>query len=87
MAKGDWWFKFEIPAWRNSPELRKCSLEARGFWIECIAIMRDAGDHFITGTATDFARMVGCFPDEAARCIDELSKTKTADVKSTVTQM
>lgn len=80
MAKGDWWFKFEIPAWRNSPELRQCSLATRGFWIDCIAIMRDSGKATIKGTATDFARMVGCFPKEAAKCIDELRRTKTADV-------
>ncbi len=76
----DWWFKFEIPAWRNSPELRRCSLETRGFWIDCIAIMRDSGSAIIKGTVEDIARSVGCFPQEAARCIDELKRHKTADV-------
>lgn len=76
----DWWFKFEIPAWRNSPELRRCSLETRGFWIDCIAIMRDSGSAIIKGTVEDIARSVGCFPQEATRCIDELKRHKTADV-------
>ncbi|MFN6965150.1 MAG: hypothetical protein ACK4S4_15500, partial [Pyrinomonadaceae bacterium] len=79
MAK-DWWFKFEIPAWRNSPELRRCSLETKGFWIECIAIMRDLGVPQIKGSVEEIARSVGCFPDEAARCIEELKRTATADV-------
>ena len=79
-TKSDWWFKFEIPAWRNSPELRVCSLEARGFWIDCIAIMRDTGQPTISGTYRDFARAVGCFPDEAKRCIAELKRNNTADV-------
>lgn len=79
-TKSDWWFKFEIPAWRNSPELRVCSLEARGFWIDCIAIMRDTGQATISGTYRDFARTVGCFPEEAKRCIAELKRNNTADV-------
>lgn len=80
MAKGDWWFRFEIAAWRNSPELRRCSLETRGFWIDCIAIMRDTETAMISGTFEDFARIVGCFPNEAERCINELKRNKTADV-------
>jgi hypothetical protein len=80
MAKGDWWFKFEIPVWRNSPELRKCSLATRGFWIDCLAIMRDQGKAVIKGTYDEIARSVGCFPLEAEASINELKHTKTADV-------
>jgi hypothetical protein len=80
MAKGDWWFKFEIPAWRNSPELRRCSLETKGFWIECVAIMRDLGVPHIKGSCEEIARSVGCFPEEAQRCVEELKRTNTADV-------
>lgn len=80
MAKNDWWFKFEIPAWRNSPELRKCSLETRGFWIDCIAIMRDVHNPTMEGTVQDIARMIGCFPDEVSRCVNELRRNNVADV-------
>lgn len=80
MATGDWWFKFNIPVWRSSPELRKCSLETRGFWIDCIAIMRDTGTAVMKGTYEDFARAIGCLPAEAERCINELKRHKTASV-------
>ena len=80
MAKNDWWFKFDIRAWRNSPELRKCSLPTRGFWIDCIAIMRDTERATISGTVEDIARAVGCFPDEARAAIEELKRHDTATV-------
>lgn len=80
MAKGDWWFKFEIPAWRNAPELRQCSLHTRGFWIECIAVMRETGIAKLSGSIEDFARMAACFPADVEKAIAELRRTKTADV-------
>lgn len=57
-----------------------CSLATRGFWLECIAIMREAGNPEMKGTYEDFAKATGCFPDEAKRCIAELKRYNTADV-------
>jgi hypothetical protein len=80
MAKGDWWFKFEFGKWRGDSALRRCSLETKGFWIECIAAMREAGTAHFTGTYDEIARLIGCFPEEAGRCLVELKRTGTADV-------
>lgn len=80
MAKGDWWFKFDILRWRNAPELRKCSLSTRGFWLECIAIMHHSGTANLTESIEDLALLVGCSEAEAEKCIEELKRTKTADV-------
>jgi hypothetical protein len=75
-----WWFKFETGKWRNDSALRRCSLETKGFWIECIAAMREAEVFELSGTIEEVARLVGCFPEEAMRCLLELQRTKTADV-------
>jgi hypothetical protein len=80
MAKGDWWFKFEYNKWRNSSELRRCSLETKGFWIELICVMRESDADSVTGTCREIARLVGCFPDEVERCLEELRATETADI-------
>jgi hypothetical protein len=80
MSKGDWWFKFEFGKWRNDSSLRRCSLETKGFWIECLCAMREAGTSQLTGTYNEIARLVGCFPEEAARCVIELKRTETATV-------
>ena len=78
MAK-NWWFKFEFNKWRTDSMLRRCSLETRGFWLECICVMREMGTDRLSGRLEDIARMVGCFPAEAERCIAELHRTGTAD--------
>lgn len=78
--KRDWWFKFEFNRWRNHTELRRCSLETKGFWIECICVMREIGSDRVTGSYAEIARIIGCFPEEAERCIAELQRTETARV-------
>lgn len=35
------WFKFYTADWRGDPKLRKCSLAARGLWIELCAVMHE----------------------------------------------
>lgn len=42
--------------------------------------MREMGTDRLRGSYADIARMVGCFPDEAERCIAELKRTGTASV-------
>jgi hypothetical protein len=78
----NWWFKFEFNRWRNDSSLRKCSLETKGFWIECICAMREADTDRITGTVDQIARLIGCFPDETRRCLAELESTGTADLET-----
>lgn len=42
--------------------------------------MREIGSDRLKGSFAEIARMVGCFPEEAARCIVELQRTETARV-------
>lgn len=42
--------------------------------------MRESGKAVMSGTYEEFAKVTGCFPDEAKSCIDELKRYKTADV-------
>jgi hypothetical protein len=42
MTKVGPWFKFYASAWQGDIALKKCSLAARGLWIEMICVMSDA---------------------------------------------
>ena len=79
MAK-NWWFKFDFKVWRTDSDLRRCSLETRGFWLEILCIMHETGEYILTGSFAELARMVGCESAEAARCVTELKRTNTANV-------
>lgn len=79
-SRGEWWFKFEFGKWRNDTALRRCSLTTRGFWIDCICAMREAGVSELSGSPEEIARLLGCFPEEVTRCAEELKRTNTADV-------
>lgn len=79
MAK-NWWFKFDFRLWRTDSDLRRCSLETKGFWLEVLCIMHETGDYKVEGTLEDLARLVGCHTSDITRCAIELQRTKTADV-------
>lgn len=79
MAK-NWWFKFDFKVWRNDSELRECSLEAKGFWIECLCVMYEKGVYEISGSPEKLARLLGCLPEEVSRCAMELKHSHAADV-------
>lgn len=74
------WFKFEWAAWLNDRELHRCSLETRGFWIECIALMEESESWFVEGTMQQIANLIGCTPAVAKRCIDDLVFNKAAEI-------
>lgn len=79
MAK-NWWFKLDFKVWRTDSCLRRCSLETRGFWLECLCVMNETDTYEITGTLSELARLLGCESSEVMRCATELKQTKTADV-------
>ena len=80
-------FQFYPSDWRKDLALRKCSLAARGMWIEltCIAhecepygTLRHNGEAL---QADDIAGLVGmCSPREAKKLIDELIRKGVAKV-------
>lgn len=90
----DPWFKFFPTDWRQDPKLRICGLEARGLWIEMIALMHQAtpyGHLLVSGqppTDTQLAMLVGCTPDQITRLVGELetagvfSRTRTGVIYS-----
>lgn len=79
MAK-KWWFPFDFRVWRTDSRLRRCSLETRGFWLECLCAMHEEGAFEITGTLEEVGWLIGCAPEVVARCAAELQRTKAADV-------
>lgn len=79
MAK-NWWFKFDFKVWRNDSELRECSLETKGFWIECLCVMYEKGVYEISGSPEKLARLLSCLPEEVSRCAMELKHSHAADV-------
>lgn len=74
------WFKFFPTDWRADPQLRMCSLAARGLWIELLGIMHEADERgFLTvnGLAISpkqVAVLVGCSEPEANHHMLELEQ-------------
>lgn len=79
MAK-NWWFKLDFKVWRTDSNLRRCSLETRGFWLECLCAMQEMDAFLVEGTYEELGWLIGCSPEVVARCVVELQRTKTADV-------
>jgi hypothetical protein len=80
MSSGLPWFKFYPVDWRAEPSLRMVSLEARGFWIECLCIMHEAdpyGHLLVRGVPVEtpqLAAIVGA-PEQVVRsCLHELEE-------------
>lgn len=78
---GNFWFKFEWELWRNDKQLRRCSKETRGFWIDCIAVMEEQQTFFIEGTPDEICREVVADRGEFDRAIAELSRTGAATIE------
>lgn len=75
------WFKFYPADWRAEPSLRMVSLEARGFWIECLCIMHEAepyGHLLVRGVPLEvpaLAAIVGASEQVVRSCLHELEMT------------
>jgi hypothetical protein len=74
------WSKFEFRQWRDDKDLKRCSKETRGFWIDCIAEMEDSETYFVEGTQAELMRMLSCTADEFERSVEELERTNAASV-------
>ena len=73
--------KFFVRDWQADPELRMCSLEARGFWFECLCLMHNAArkgfleaPNGIKYEDDDIAKIIGTFKGDVYRCKQELLK-------------
>lgn len=76
----NWWFKFDFKVWRTDSDLRRCSFETRGFWLECLCVMHESDAFKLSGSYEELGWLIGCSPDVVARCCVELKRTNTADV-------
>jgi hypothetical protein len=74
--KSDPWLKFYPSDWRADPNLRMCSLEARGLWMEMLCLMHEAdGFLCVNGTALaplDLAKLAGISKRTCQRLLNEL---------------
>lgn len=73
--------KFYPRDWQADPELRMCSLEARGLWFEMLCIMHSAKRRGYLETpqgsplnVDDVCRLIGTFKGDVYRCMEELLK-------------
>lgn len=82
-----YWFKFEWAKWRNDPQLRLCSKETRGFWIDAIAAMEEQDTYFLEGTVEELCRVIICTRDEFERSVKELSRTGAATIEKVRTRV
>jgi hypothetical protein len=80
MAKGDWWFKFEIHGWLNDPKLRRLKRENRDSWLTACCMMQLEGSAELTGTHEELANLLGLTFTEFADFLNDLVRTNVADV-------
>jgi hypothetical protein len=72
------WIKFYVNDWLSDEAVRACSLEARGLWIDMLALMSKSEDHghlLIGGrpaSADQIARIVGISSQKTTELMDEL---------------
>lgn len=80
------WMKFYVSDWRADPELRSCSLSARGLWLELIAIMHNAEPygHLIIGgqkpSTSTIASLAGATSQAVVAALAELRKNGVSSV-------
>ena len=72
------WIKFYASDWLSDEAVRSCSIEARGLWIDMLALMAksETHGHLLIGgrpaTSEQIARIVGLTPQKTTELMDEL---------------
>ena len=72
------WIKFYASDWLSDEAVRSCSIEARGLWIDMLALMAksETHGHLLIGgrpaTSEQLARIVGLTPQKTTELMDEL---------------
>ncbi len=80
MARREDLFRFDANGWGCDAGLRMCSLEARGFWLECQLLMAkaDPPGHLLLGwrapTDKELGRITGTTARRATRLLAELER-------------
>jgi hypothetical protein len=76
------WFKFYPSDWRGDPLLHRCSLPARGLWIELIGLMHGSAEYGHLDpslTEQDIAQIVGSPLKNVRRALAELERNRVFD--------
>jgi hypothetical protein len=76
------WLKFYPTDWRGDPLLRRCSLPARGLWIELIGLMHGSAEYGHLDpslTEQDIAQIVGAPLKNVRRALAELERNRVFD--------
>jgi hypothetical protein len=73
-------FMFYNGDWKKDPNLARCSLATRGFWLEILIDMKELKSSKITARIEEFARIARTDRVNARAAIEELQRTKTANV-------
>jgi hypothetical protein len=76
------WLKFYPSDWRGDPLLRRCSLSARGLWIELIAVMHEGAEYGHLDpllSDQDIARIVGSSLKNVRSALAELERSRVFD--------
>ena len=67
--------------WLKDPCLGQCSPATRGIWIDLLALMHENSESGeLTGTPASLAQIARCTERQMKSAIEELERTKTADV-------
>ena len=82
------YIRFYVRDWQSDSELRMCSLEARGFWFECLCLMHNAARRGFLESPNgqkysddDLARLMATFKGDVYRCKQELLKHSVPSVE------
>jgi hypothetical protein len=62
--------------WLKDPAVRRCSLAARGAVFDLVCLMHAGGTYEITATPDEFARMIGCSPEQWTAVLGEIDRTQ-----------
>ena len=80
-----WWFKFQPSSWRSAPELRMCSLAARGLWIDMLCLMHEAeprGHLLVNGVEVSPKQLAAMSSVPLKQCLALLEELEDAGVFS-----
>ena len=77
---GHWWMKFVGKDWLTDKELSKCRPATRGIWIDWCCHMEAGETYKLRGTPAQLSQLGRCSDSEAGDAVEDLRRTKTANV-------